>query len=223
MIPLFFNEPGNNQLLTYDSAYMWGDAFLVSPVKSPGISQQRIYLPAGSSWTDFYSGEVHQGGKYIYAALNPENIPVYVKGGSFIPMMPEAKSTADYSLNRFELHYFADTTLKTSRYSLYNDDGKTPYAYEKGSYEIAEFTAAESDLSLKISYSKTRAGGTFEKSSHDIMLIVHNIKEKPAGIRINDSYLSPSKWDWDGNTGKLSIETGNQGKTMLIEIIRRLY
>lgn len=223
MIPLFFNEPGNNQLLTYDSAYMWGSAFLVSPVKSPGISQQRIYLPAGSSWTDFYSGEVHQGGKYIYAALNPENIPVYVKGGSFIPMMPEAKSTAGYSLNRFELHYFADTSKKASRYSLYNDDGETPYAYEKGSFEIMEFTAAESELSLNIRFNKIRSEGAFEKSTHNILLIVHNITEKPAGIRINDSYLSPSKWDWDGNTGKLSIETGNPGKSMLIEIIRRLY
>ena len=223
MIPLFFNEPGNNQLLTYDSAYMWGDAFLVSPVKSPGISQQRIYLPAGSSWTDFYSGEVHQGGKYIYAALNPENIPVYVKGGSFIPMMPEAKSTADYSLNRFELHYFADTTIKTSRYSLYNDDGKTPYAYEKGSFEIMEFTAAESKLSLNIRFGKIRAEGVFEKSTHNILLIVHNITEKPAGIRINDSYLSPSKWNWDVNSGKLRIETGNPEESKQIEIVRRLY
>ncbi|KAF0203405.1 MAG: hypothetical protein FD170_1124 [Bacteroidetes bacterium] len=223
MIPLFFNEPDNLSLLTYDSAYMWGSAFLVSPVKSPGLKQQTIYLPKGTSWTDFYTGDVRQGGSRITAPLNIENIPVFVKGGSFVPMMHNAESTKSYSLDVFDLHYYADENIKQSNYSLYNDDGETPFAFEKGNFELIDFSAEERENSLIISTIKSKAAGSFAKTKNEVNLVVHNLKDKPAGIKVNGSYLSASKWRWSGAERLLRVDIICSGSEVKVEIVKNLY
>ena len=62
MRPLFFEYPDNKLLLTYDSAYLWGDAFLVAPIKQPGVKEMEVYLPEGNTWIDFYSNKSYTGG-----------------------------------------------------------------------------------------------------------------------------------------------------------------
>ena len=223
MIPLFFNEPDNLSLLTYDSAYMWGDAFLVSPVKSPGLKKQTIYLPKGSSWTNFYTGDVHQGGSRLTVPLSIENIPVFVKGGSFIPMMHKAESTKSYSLEAFDMHYYAGNTDLHSKYSLYNDDGETPFAYERGNFELIDFSAEENENMVIISHIKSKATGSYAKTKNSINLVVHNLKDKPAGVRVNGSYISSSKWRWSGAEGLLRIEISCSANEEKIEIVKNLY
>ncbi len=149
MIPLFFdnNEP---QLMTYDSAYMWGEAFLVSPVTSPGVRKQTVYLPNGNKWIDFYTETSHEGGQYLTVDVAKEHIPVFVKGGSFVPMKAKAQNTQSYDLHRMEIHYYADETVKQSDYTLYNDDGRTARAFEKEMYELLHFEAKQQSKTLAV-------------------------------------------------------------------------
>jgi alpha-glucosidase (family GH31 glycosyl hydrolase) len=220
MIPLFFNEPDNPSLLTYDSAYMWGDAFLVSPVKSPGLKNQHFYLPKGTTWTDFYTGEIHNGGVSITMPLTIDHIPVLVKGGSFIPMSQKATNTASYSLRSFDLHYFADTLVPKSQYSLYNDDGETPDAYLKGKYEMMEFKAVESADSLVIELQLTKSLHTFNKTGSDVNLIIHNLNHKPSGLNINGAEAASSNWFWNEEDHTIHIKTNCPGHSEKIEIFR---
>ncbi|MBW6490733.1 MAG: DUF5110 domain-containing protein [Lentimicrobium sp.] len=223
MIPLFFNEPENYSLLTYDSAYMWGDAFLVSPVKSPGLKWQTLYLPKGTSWINYYTGDVHQGGSWLTVPLNIENIPVFVKGGSFIPMSKLAENTKNYSLKAFDLHYYADQDVKKTGYRLYNDDGETPNAFENGNYELMDFTAEENKEALIITHKKSEAGENFAKTKNSISLTVHNLKDKPNGVRLNGKDLPAKKWNWSGAEKLLRIGITCSANTETIEIIKDLY
>jgi oligosaccharide 4-alpha-D-glucosyltransferase len=223
MIPLFFLENQNPDLLTYDKAYMWGDAFLVSPVKAPGLSEQSIYLPKGSSWTDFNTGIVYSGGTEITVPLSIEYIPVFVKGGSFIPMTMKAVSTASYSLDAFELHYYADSLVRESKYRLYNDDGETPDAYAKGRFEKMEFTSSEEQNTLNITLAKIKASDRYKKITNQITLKVHNLDEKPVGIKIGGSYASQNEWQWDAIQNLLTIKTKCQTEPTEIVIFKELY
>jgi alpha-glucosidase (family GH31 glycosyl hydrolase) len=223
MIPLFFVENQNPELLTYDKAYMWGDAFLVSPVKAPGLSEQSIYLPKGSTWTDFNTGMVYPGGTEITVPLNIEYIPVFVKGGSFIPMTLKAASTASYSLDAFELHYYADTLVRNSKFRLYNDDGETPDAYAKGRFEKMEFIASEEQNTLNITLTKIKASDRYKKITNQITLKVHNLDQKPAGIKISGSYANQHEWQWDPNQNLLTIKTKCLTEPTEIEIFKKLY
>lgn len=206
MTPLFFYYPDNTSLLTYDSAYMWGDAFLVSPVKRPGAVYQEIYFPKGNTWIDFFSNIPYEGGKTIDFPLSMNNIPVFVKGGSFIPISIESKSTASYNLDEFEMHYYADPLAAKSDYSLYNDDGITPYANEKDKYELLNFTAINEESSLTISMHKITKDEIYAGKNHKIKFFVHNLAMKPSSIVVNGQPINPKKISWNPVTNKLIFD-----------------
>lgn len=206
MTPLFFHEHDNPMLLTYDSAYMWGDAFLISPVKRPGAVYQEIYFPKGNTWIDFFTNLPYEGGKTIDYPLSLNNIPVFVKGGSFVPMTKEAKSTLNYSLDEFEMHYYADPMEPKASYSLYNDDGNTPDSYNKGRFELIDFSATDTESKLTISMQKTTKDETFAEKTHNIKFYVHNLAMKPSSIMVNGQIINPKKISWNPVTNKLMFD-----------------
>lgn len=206
MTPLFFHEHDNPMLLTYDSAYMWGDAFLVSPIKRSNAIYQEIYFPKGNTWIDFFTNIPYEGGKTIEFPLSLNNIPVFVKGGSFIPMSMEAKSTVSYSLDEFEMHYYADPLESSSSYSLYNDDGSTPDAFVKEEYELINFSATDNGSKLTIAMQKVTKDEIFAKKTHNIKFYIHNLAMRPSSIMVNGTIISPKKISWNPVTNKLMFD-----------------
>lgn len=216
MIPLFFIEQDNPELLTYDSAYMWGNSFLVSPIKAPGLANQPVYFPKGSQWTDFFSGEQFEGGKTKMIALKPDHIPVFVKGGSFIPMAKPVQNTAAYSLDNFEMHYYRDTTVQQSSYTLYNDDGKTFGAYTKGQYEMMDFTADASDSLLVVSMIKSKGLPRFLHENYKLELIIHHLSQKPKAVLLNGELYD--HWRWDNIHDLLIVDMNLSAKGSKVEV-----
>ncbi len=72
-----------NDPATWDigDEYLFGDAMLVAPILAPA-RERKVYLPDGK-WYDFFTGEVLEGG---WHTVETENIPVYVKAGSVLPL-----------------------------------------------------------------------------------------------------------------------------------------
>ena len=68
--------------------YMAGENLLVAPVFT-GQTSRKVILPAGK-WYDFYTGKYAGDGEVITVTPGLEKIPVYVKDGGIIPMMPPA-------------------------------------------------------------------------------------------------------------------------------------
>lgn len=203
MTPLFFHDVSNKSLMIYDSAYMWGNEFLVSPVKSKGAMYQQVYMPAGKNWIDFHTGQRYLGGRYNKIVLAGNYIPVFVKEGSFIPMASEAVNTEKYSLDNFDLHFYASNKTSESSYTMYNDDGKTPEAYEKELYELYNFKALESNEYLKITLVKETPNNDYAKSKSNVKLMVHNLDSRPSSIIINGEKLKSKYISWNPVTYKL--------------------
>src|SRR5690606_11023586 len=76
----------------------FGPALLVSPVHEPGARSREVYLPAGTDWYDFHSGERQTGGGTISAAAPLARMPVFVKAGAIIPVGPAIQHSGE-SLN----------------------------------------------------------------------------------------------------------------------------
>lgn len=205
MIPLFFNETGNKKLLTYDKSYMWGDALLVSPVKERGKKRQVVYLPEGSQWIDFYNGNAYRGGQYITVPLTIDHIPVFAKGGSFIPMKSKAKSTMHYNLDEFEMHYFFDESQDSSTYTLYHDDGETPMAYETGKYELINFIANFNENELTLSIIPETGEQYGDLSDKRMRMFIKNMYKQPKKIWINGINQGEKEWKWNPESNRLLI------------------
>lgn len=62
MRPLFFDFAEDKESWNVEDAYMFGPDLLVAPVMEAGATERRVYLPAGTKWTDAYTKKVYEGG-----------------------------------------------------------------------------------------------------------------------------------------------------------------
>lgn len=177
MRPLFFEEPENTKLLTVCETYLWGNDFLVTPITKAGITSTSIYFPKNNNWFDFNSDKKQIAGTTSTIAVVEDHIPVFVRGGAFIPMIKTIQNTSKYSLTDFDLHYYFDAKTTKSKGKLYNDDGATANAFEKGESEILNFNANSNSKSVAIKLN-SEIGKNFQSSDKNVNLIIHNIKAK---------------------------------------------
>ncbi len=109
--------------------YMAGENLLVAPMFT-GESIRSVVLPKGN-WYDFYTGEYVGNGEVITVQPGLSKIPVFVKDGGIIPMMPAMlHSPKPGQQVNLEIRYYGK---KPSTYMLYDDDGTT-FDYQKGQY-----------------------------------------------------------------------------------------
>ncbi|GAA4274798.1 TIM-barrel domain-containing protein [Aquimarina gracilis] len=200
MRPLFFEDQENKEFYEVSYTYLWGDNFLVSPVVKPGIASMDVPFPKGSNWYDFFSGEKYEGGKYATVNVAEDHIPVFVKAGSFVPMVAPVQTTDQYSTKELTLHYYHDISVKESSGKLYNDDGKTPNAFENGAYELLKFKGKTSENDLSISLAAER-GANYKSIDRKITLIIHNIDEDSKSDGIGNTI-----WDEETKTLKISLD-----------------
>ena len=177
MRPLFFKESNNAKLLTVCETYLWGNDFLVTPITKPGVTSTSVYFPKNNNWFDFYSDEEQLAGTTANIAVIEDHIPVFVRGGAFIPMIKTIQNTSKYSLADFDLHYYFDTKTTQSSGELYNDDGTTANAFEKGEFEILNFNSNANAKTVTIKLN-SEIGKNFQSSDKNVALIVHNLKAK---------------------------------------------
>jgi alpha-D-xyloside xylohydrolase len=110
--------------------YLFGPAFLVAPVTQFKARSRSVYLPAGASWYDFYTGRSHTGGKTISASAPFERMPLFVRAGSIVPTGPAVQSTVDRGDGSLMLDVY---TGADGSFSVYEDDG-TSRQYLNGAF-----------------------------------------------------------------------------------------
>nr|WP_262713193.1 TIM-barrel domain-containing protein [Anseongella ginsenosidimutans] len=113
--------------------YMAGEYLLVAPMFA-GEKSRKVILPRGK-WYDFYTGEYVGGGEVITVSPGLDKIPVFVKDGGIIPLMPPLlHAPAQGEKTDLEIRHYGE---KPGRYMLYDDDGVS-YDYERGEYSFRE-------------------------------------------------------------------------------------
>ncbi|GCF08917.1 glycoside hydrolase family 31 protein [Dictyobacter arantiisoli] len=86
MRPLFFDFPEDAACAAIEDQFLFGSDLLVAPVLFEGARSREVYLPAGTTWTDAWSGESYAGGQRITAAAPLERIPVYLRADAQLPI-----------------------------------------------------------------------------------------------------------------------------------------
>ncbi|WP_250433191.1 TIM-barrel domain-containing protein [Hanstruepera flava] len=201
MRPLFFEEPENESQLVNAQTYFWGNDFLVTPIVNPEVTEKQAYFPKDNVWFDFYTDTKVEGGQTKTVATTISSIPTFVRAGAFIPMANLVQTTDDYNLNTFQLHYYHDASVTESERQVYNDDGLTPNAFEKGMFELLEFEAEMESNCLEIEF-EAETGTNYSTNTKEVNLIVHNIEREPKNVKINGK---KSQYDFNINTKQVTI------------------
>ena len=200
MRPLFFEDANIN---TFNSAseYFWGNEFLIKPILNSEVKETGVYFPKNSNWFNFYTDEKVEGGETKTVSVNENTIPTFVRGGAFIPMAKPMQSTKEYNGNDIILHYYFDEDVEEAESQLYNDDGLTANAFEKGAYELLEFEAELEKKWLEFEF-EAETGENYSITNKQIEFIVHNIQAVPKRIKINGKKVPVS---WNSTKKTLSI------------------
>jgi len=74
-----WNTTGISPLAAVDVdrlTFKLGEYMLLAPVVVPGASSREIFLPAGSHWIDWHTGETYAGGQVVHLPAPLERLPV---------------------------------------------------------------------------------------------------------------------------------------------------
>ena len=136
----------DKQALSIADEYMFGPDFLVCPVTAPNASSRAVYLPSGTTWLDFWTGESLSGGATTTANAPLNIIPLFVRAGSIVPLGPVLQYTMERPADPIELRVYPGADGK---FTLYEDEGDG-YNYEKNVFATIplEWDEARQTLTL---------------------------------------------------------------------------
>ncbi|MFH1936082.1 MAG: TIM-barrel domain-containing protein, partial [Bacteroidota bacterium] len=113
----------------YQNQYLFGEAFLVAPVTSDQL-YQKVYLPEGT-WYRYSTDAPCSGRSEIIVEAPLNDLPVFIRGGSIVPMQSDIQYTEQEPDPALEIHVYRGAHFNALLY--YEDDGTT-YNYKNGIY-----------------------------------------------------------------------------------------
>ena len=214
MRPMFFYD--ENADLANTESYFFGDAFLVTPVTEPGISDVNVSLPDGV-WFNYWNDDKITGGARVKLTTSIQELPVLVKAGAFVPMVPELNNLDSYGTEKLEIHYYADKSVEISESTLWNDDGVSTRTIETNQYETINLSAThQEELTLQLQSTGDYQG---RPSTRTVDWIVHGLDVKPNRIEIDGKMLNftnNSQVKWVEASNQLIVSTQAQRTSTLV-------
>jgi alpha-D-xyloside xylohydrolase len=169
MRPLAMDYRTDVRALNIGDQYMYGPAFLVSPVTEPGATTRRLYLPQGK-WYDFWSGTSTTGGNVIDAAAPLDRMPLYIRAGSILPMGPELEWSTQKPADPIEVRVYRGAD---GDFTIYEDENDT-YNYEKGAYSTIPLHWDDSKQALTIGDRHGQFPGMLESRTFRVTFVGEN-------------------------------------------------
>ena len=155
-----------------DKQYMLGDSLLVAPIFNEE-SLADYYLPAGR-WTDFFTGEVKEGGRWIQEKHGYLSVPLLVKENSIVAIgAHDDKPDYDYGEDA-ELRIYEPVAGTTVTETVYGMDGseeiKISVTTEEGKISVSVDTGKAVSVRLVNRKAKTVENAEMQVTDKDTVL-----------------------------------------------------
>jgi lysosomal alpha-glucosidase len=178
--PLFFEFTHDKLTHGIDQQFMFGQAFLITPVLEQGATSVQGYFP-NETWYQYQNGEQLNNTQGPYVTLNAplSEINVHVRAGYVIPYQHPSVTTTASRKNPFGLL----VTLKpglSSNGTLFWDDGESYDSIDNKKFNLFNFTANEGFLQVdRVVF------------GYDVQMILNEVKvygveKQPQAVQINN-------------------------------------
>jgi alpha-glucosidase len=147
MRPLVMEFPDDTAVANMRDEWLLGKGLLTAPVLNPG-GKRNVYLP-DDTWYDYYTGEVIRGSKTFSVEKALNEIPLYVRAGTILPVGPVIQYSEQTSDVPLEIHIYPG---KNGSFKMVEDDGVS-YNYTNGDTRTTAYywNDAAKTLSWKVS------------------------------------------------------------------------
>lgn len=175
---LAMDFPQDKNVYDIANQYLFGRNLLVTPVTQSmyvknGVEDfsktqsQKVYLPQGTSWYDFWTGHAFEGGQYLEREVPIDLVPVYVRAGSILPLGPFQQYSNEKNWDNLEIRIYPGAD---GEFILYEDEGDS-YNYEKGLYSEIALKWDDTSNTLRIADRKGEYPGMLKARTFNFIIV----------------------------------------------------
>ena len=204
---LMMDFQNDSKVWNIGDEFMFGRSLLVAPVLEAQYTPERatsksrsgvgdvdfteakettLYLPAGTTWYDWYTGKSTKGGQEITCVTQLNTIPLYVRAGSIVPIGPDVQYSSEKPWDDLEIRVYAGAD---GTFSLYEDEGDN-YNYEKGAFSTIDFKWNDKSRTLTIAARKGQYDGMIQNRQFRITLYGSNGQSAMRTVKYNGKKTS---------------------------------
>ena len=212
--PLVLNYQNDASTYNLDDEFMIGNDLLVAPVLRPDVTRRLVYLPEGK-WYDYWTNKEYKGGSVVSVDAPLETVPMFVRGGSILPLGPEMNYVGEKVPEPSFVIYPDDRGEAAT--ALYEDDGLSP-EYTNGVYRRTSLRFSGKQKQIQISVSAPE--GTFRPQPRTASFII-STSLSPGRVLLDGQTVPQAAGEgngWSKNDGTLIIRILDDGRAHKIEI-----
>ncbi len=209
MRALMMDFADDKNALDINDQYLFGKSLMACPVTEPmfvdrvingqdttwvenfsRIQSKSVYLPGGTDWYDFWSGEILSGGQTVNRETPIDHIPLFVRAGSILPLGPKVQYAAEKKWDALEIRIYPGAD---GRFVLYEDENDN-YHYEKGLYSTIAFKWDDRKKTLTIDRRQGSFPGMLSERMFNIVKVTAD-----KGVGLHDKLQSDRLVSYKGN------------------------
>ena len=184
-----------------DSEYLYGPDVLVAPVTTPGMGSvtTNVWFPAGSTWTDYFTGATYEGGTTAAVTTDLSTMPVFIKSGGIMTTRTDnVTNDVQNALTKVTVTV-AGGASGTS--SLYEDNGTTTDTTQSATTAI-NYTENAGVNTLTIAAVK----GSFSGQVTDRQWTAEFTNAAaPSSVSVDGTELAAGAWKYDVTTRTVTV------------------
>lgn len=234
MRALLLEYPNDPETFKTDGQFLFGKELLVAPVVKKGAVTKKVYLPEGE-WIDFNNNKtVYEGEQWITCKAPLNTIPLFVKKGSIIPMMPVMNFIHEKEVYPLYLMIYPANENQQATFELYEDDGES-LDYQENIYAKTKFSCLTKPGSYELKISTRQTNGYDVGKDRNVIIKLH-ADRKPTSVikgktklafsstadflKNSEKDFSSLSWSWDEKTGICLIKVPDHGKETILSVIK---
>ncbi|MGF6710395.1 alpha-glucosidase (family GH31 glycosyl hydrolase) [Luteibacter sp. W1I16] len=210
--PMYYHWPEHEEAYAHPAQYMFGNDILVAPVTAPvgadGTAPFPVWLPPGK-WYSRDGAEAFEGGRRVERAYTLEEIPIFVRPGSVIPLYPEGMRDLASVPDTLILQVFPGAQGATE---LYDDDGASQ-GYQRGEFARTRVRNRHGDRAHRVHIDRMegRYKGRPAKRTYVVEFLDAGI---PESVEVNGEALpysaepKPGSWLFDAAWLCIRVDLG---------------